>query len=300
MKTSGALEVRRCSTPAHLTVAHAIRVKVFVDEQHFTNEFDEQDDASDHFVLFSPEKEPIGTIRYFPPTGNLGRIAVLKEGRGMGAGRALVRALEDHVAHGRGKAGKFHGETNEVKITANSHCHTQNFYEKLGYKAEGEPFLEDNKPHIRVTKTIKIITLREISNLDTVTESALSATSTEQFVTLDGSVASDQRMELVDEFNNKPDVFCFLISTRAGGVGLNLTAANRAMDRAYRFGQTRDVNVYRLVGGGTLEELIYNRQQYKRSQMNMGYDGTAEKRIYTGVEGEKDRSLPDAGIRKEL
>ncbi|KAL8293046.1 hypothetical protein RQP46_000740 [Phenoliferia psychrophenolica] len=125
-----------------------------------------------------------------------------------------------------------------------------------------------------------------------------------KFVTLDGSVANDQRMELVDEFNNKPDVFCFLISTRAGGVGLNLTAANRvvifdpnwnpshdlqAMDRAYRFGQTRDVNVYRLVGGGTLEELIYNRQQYKRSQMNMGYDGTAEKRIYTGVEGEKDR-----------
>lgn len=38
------------------------------------------------------------------------------------------------------------------------------------------------------------------------------------------------------------------------------------MDRAYRFGQNRDVNVYRLIGAGTLEELIYNRQQSKRAQ----------------------------------
>ena len=73
-------------------------------------------------------------------------------------------------------------------------------------------------------------------------------------------------MEIVDKFNHSDDIFCFCVSTRAGGVGLNLTAASKvviidpswnpsndlqAMDRAYRFGQTKDVDVYRLIGAGT-------------------------------------------------
>ncbi|GAA5907695.1 hypothetical protein JCM6882_008950 [Rhodosporidiobolus microsporus] len=123
-----------------------------------------------------------------------------------------------------------------------------------------------------------------------------------KYLSLDGSVPQDDRMPLVDEFNDPDsDVFCFLISTRAGGVGLNLTAANRvvifdpnwnpshdlqAMDRAYRFGQRREVNVYRLIGAGTLEELIYNRQQYKRALASTAYDANAERRFYSGVEGE--------------
>ncbi|GAA5839010.1 hypothetical protein JCM11251_007852 [Rhodosporidiobolus azoricus] len=123
-----------------------------------------------------------------------------------------------------------------------------------------------------------------------------------RYLSLDGSVPQDDRMPLVDEFNDPAsDVFCFLISTRAGGVGLNLTAANRvvifdpnwnpahdlqAMDRAYRFGQRREVNVYRLIGAGTLEELIYNRQQYKRALASTAYDANAERRFYSGVEGE--------------
>ncbi|CDR48662.1 hypothetical protein NBRC10512_001376 [Rhodotorula toruloides] len=123
-----------------------------------------------------------------------------------------------------------------------------------------------------------------------------------EYIVLDGSTPQEDRMPLVDEFNDPhSEKFCFLISTRAGGVGLNLTAANRvvifdpnwnpahdlqAMDRAYRFGQTREVNVYRLIGAGTLEELIYNRQQYKRSIANTSYDASAERRLFTGVEGE--------------
>ncbi|BGP19952.1 hypothetical protein JCM10213_006729 [Rhodosporidiobolus nylandii] len=123
-----------------------------------------------------------------------------------------------------------------------------------------------------------------------------------KYLSLDGSTPQDDRMPLVDEFNDpESDVFCFLISTRAGGVGLNLTAANRvvifdpnwnpahdlqAMDRAYRFGQRRDVHVYRLIGAGTLEELIYNRQQYKRAIAAQAYDASAERRFYSGVEGE--------------
>ncbi|GAA5973582.1 hypothetical protein JCM11641_007134 [Rhodosporidiobolus odoratus] len=134
------------------------------------------------------------------------------------------------------------------------------------------------------------------------------------YLSLDGSTPQDERMPLVDEFNDEnSDVFAFLISTRAGGVGLNLTSANRvvifdpnwnpahdlqAMDRAYRFGQRREVNVYRLIGAGTLEELIYNRQQYKRAIASTAYDANAERRFYSGVEGEgKDEQGDLWGVR---
>jgi DNA excision repair protein ERCC-6-like 2 len=50
------------------------------------------------------------------------------------------------------------------------------------------------------------------------------------------------------------------------------------MDRAYRFGQTRDVHVYRLLGAGSLEELIYARQLYKQQQMAIGYQASVQTR----------------------
>ena len=50
------------------------------------------------------------------------------------------------------------------------------------------------------------------------------------------------------------------------------------MDRAYRFGQTRDVSVYRLLGAGSLEELIYARQLYKQQQMAVGYNASLQTR----------------------
>jgi len=49
------------------------------------------------------------------------------------------------------------------------------------------------------------------------------------FVRLDGSTPQTERMGIVDQFNTDPDVFAFLISTMAGGTGLNLTAANKVV-----------------------------------------------------------------------
>lgn len=121
-----------------------------------------KDPDSDHFVLFK-DGAPIGTIRYFPPLAKLGRLAVLKEGRGVGAGRLLCDALEEHLVHRRGKAGVAHALDSQVTIVANSQAHaqvslvrgrttckaliwlrscSQGFYAKLGYTAEGELFLE--------------------------------------------------------------------------------------------------------------------------------------------------------------
>ncbi|KAI0717768.1 P-loop containing nucleoside triphosphate hydrolase protein [Cerioporus squamosus] len=132
------------------------------------------------------------------------------------------------------------------------------------------------------------------------------------FVKLDGSTKQSDRMPMIDRFQEDPDIFIFLISTMAGGTGLNLTAANKvvifdpnwnpahdlqAMDRAYRFGQTRDVAVYRLLGAGSIEELIYARQVYKQQQMQVGYNASLQTRYFEGVQGDKSKQGELFGIR---
>ncbi|KAI9176009.1 ATP-dependent DNA helicase Hrp3 [Blastocladiella emersonii ATCC 22665] len=100
-----------------------------------------------------------------------------------------------------------------------------------------------------------------------------------KFQRLDGSVSAEQRKKAVDQFNapDSPD-FVFLLSTRAGGLGLNLTTADtviifdsdwnaandsQAMARAHRIGQTKTVHVYRLVSKNTIEEEIIERAKRK-------------------------------------
>ncbi|TLS25690.1 hypothetical protein PpBr36_07423 [Pyricularia pennisetigena] len=121
---------------------------------------------------------------------------------------------------------------------------------------------------------------------------------------LDGSLAIEERQQVVDDFNSDPQQFVFLISTKAGGVGLNITSANKvvifdphwnpswdlqAQDRAYRIGQTRDVDVFRLVSQGTIEEIVYARQIYKQQQANIGYNASSERRYFTGVQQDNSR-----------
>jgi len=89
------------------------------------------------------------------------------------------------------------------------------------------------------------------------------------YLLLTGSTAVDVRQSLVDEFNEDDSIPCFLLSTKAGGMGINLTAASvvilfdqdfnphndkQAQDRAYRIGQKRDVDVVRLITRNSIEE----------------------------------------------
>lgn len=121
---------------------------------------------------------------------------------------------------------------------------------------------------------------------------------------LDGAMTYEDRAKVVDDFNSDPQQFVFLISTRAGGVGLNITSANKvvvvdpnwnpsydlqAQDRAYRIGQHRDVEVFRLVSAGTIEEIVYARQIYKQQQANIGYNASVERRYFKGVQEKKDQ-----------
>ncbi|KAI0100119.1 P-loop containing nucleoside triphosphate hydrolase protein [Nemania sp. FL0031] len=123
---------------------------------------------------------------------------------------------------------------------------------------------------------------------------------------LDGSLSYEERQAAVDNFNCDPNQFIFLISTKAGGVGLNITSANKvvimdphwnpsydlqAQDRAYRIGQTRDVDVYRLISVGTIEEITYARQIYKQQQANIGYNASNERRYFKGVQHQSKGEL---------
>lgn len=95
---------------------------------------------------------------------------------------------------------------------------------------------------------------------------------------LTGATKVDDRIDLVDEFNENDKVKVFLISLKAGGTGINLTGAdvvihydpwwnlsaeNQATDRAYRIGQKKNVQVYKLITKNTIEEKIYELQQRK-------------------------------------
>ena len=95
---------------------------------------------------------------------------------------------------------------------------------------------------------------------------------------LTGSTKVDERIRMVDEFNENKDIKVFLISLKAGGTGLNLTGAdmvihydpwwnasaeNQATDRAYRIGQKNNVQVYKMITKNSIEEKIYELQQRK-------------------------------------
>lgn len=100
---------------------------------------------------------------------------------------------------------------------------------------------------------------------------------------MDGNTSIKERQNLVDEFNNNPDLHVFLLTTKVGGLGVNLTGANRviiydpdwnpstdvqARERAWRLGQRREVEIYRLMTAGTIEEKIYHRQIFKQFLTN--------------------------------
>ncbi|KAI9845572.1 MAG: hypothetical protein M1837_004669 [Sclerophora amabilis] len=129
---------------------------------------------------------------------------------------------------------------------------------------------------------------------------------------LDGSMNYEDRAKTVDDFNSDPEQFVFLISTKAGGVGLNIASANKvvivdpnwnpsldlqAQDRAYRIGQVRDVEVFRLVSAGTIEEIVYARQIYKQQQANIGYNASKERRYFKGVQKKTDQKGEIFGLQ---
>ncbi|THX74175.1 hypothetical protein D6D05_07080 [Aureobasidium pullulans] len=103
------------------------------------------------------------------------------------------------------------------------------------------------------------------------------------YLRMDGNTSIKDRQTLVDKFNKNPDLHVFLLTTKVGGLGVNLTGADRviiydpdwnpstdvqARERAWRLGQKREVEIYRLMTAGTIEEKIYHRQIFKQFLTN--------------------------------
>ncbi|KAF3064471.1 DNA repair protein rhp26 [Daldinia childiae] len=103
------------------------------------------------------------------------------------------------------------------------------------------------------------------------------------YLRMDGGTAIKDRQSLVDQFNNTPEIDLFLLTTKVGGLGVNLTGANRviifdpdwnpstdvqARERAWRLGQKKEVTIYRLMTAGTIEEKMYHRQIFKQFLSN--------------------------------
>ncbi|RGP75004.1 hypothetical protein FLONG3_5872 [Fusarium longipes] len=120
-----------------------------------------------------------------------------------------------------------------------------------------------------------------------------------------GSTTVEERQTLIDEFNDDPDIPVFLLTTGAGGTGINLTAANKvvifdqsdnpqddiqAENRAHRLGQKRDVEIIRLIATNTIEELIYKACQKKIELANK----------VTGAVADEDPSVAEQTLETEV
>ncbi|KAF0720057.1 Aste57867_589 [Aphanomyces stellatus] len=135
------------------------------------------------------------------------------------------------------------------------------------------------------------------------------------YVRLDGGTKVDDRLKLVQQFNQDASLGVFLISTKAGGLGLNITSATnvvvfdpswnpahdcQAQDRAYRIGQTKDVHVFRLITLGTIEEMIYARQLYKQHMTDTTLEGKDAPRYFEAIQGVKSQQGELFGLKNLL
>jgi SWI/SNF-related matrix-associated actin-dependent regulator 1 of chromatin subfamily A len=175
----------------------------------------------------------------------------------------------------------------------------------LGYKKNGD----------RALVFSQFTTLMDI--LETVLE-----TLDIRYMRLDGSTRMDIRQDMIDKFSSEQDITVFMLSTKAGGAGINLAAANKviifdsgfnpqddiqAENRAHRVGQTRDVDVVRLVTKATIEEQIHALGESKLALdervagegATAGEDKAAEKEGEKAVEKMFMETLKGETVKKE-
>ena len=115
-----------------------------------------------------------------------------------------------------------------------------------------------------------------------------------KYLRLDGNTPIASRQKMINDFNTG-DHFVFILTTKVGGLGVNLTGANRvvifdpdwnpstdtqARERSWRIGQDRQVTIYRLMTSGTIEEKIYHRQIFKQFLVNRVLKDPKQRRFF--------------------
>ena len=117
--------------------AKLIREQVFIQEQQIAveDEWDAEDAVSVHFVVYDQD-QPIATARLLQ-NNSVGRVAVLKSHRGVGIGKLLMQQIIQQAKHEQRKFLKL-----------SSQVYAMQFYTGLGFKVEGEQYLDCGIPHI--------------------------------------------------------------------------------------------------------------------------------------------------------
>ena len=141
------MTVKKINCLEDLKIAFDIRINVFVHEQDVPledelDEFDTLNGLCDHILVYYQDK-PVGTgrIRFLDEVGKLERICILKDYRKFGLGKAIIEALES-IAKNKGiKKFKLHAQTQ-----------AEGFYQRLGYTAVSDIFIEDGIPHLLMNK----------------------------------------------------------------------------------------------------------------------------------------------------
>ena len=151
---------------------------------------------------------------------------------------------------------------------------------------------------VRRTTSDRFVLISNLTTILDVFEAVLVAHQL-PLIRLDGSLAADKRQERVDRFNQDPSVFAFLLSSKAGGCGINLIGANRlilfdpdwnpaidaqALARVWRSGQQKPCYVYRFFAVGTLEEVCLGRQCSKAGLAGEIVDGDGDSRRFSSDE----------------
>ena len=116
-----------------------------------------------------------------------------------------------------------------------------------------------------------------------------------KYCRMDGNTPIKNRISMVNEFNHNDEIFVFLLTTKVGGLGVNLTGADRviiydpdwnpsvdaqARERSWRIGQKRNVTIYRLMTTGTIEEKIFHRQIFKTFLTNKILKDPRQRRFF--------------------
>lgn len=115
------------------------------------------------------------------------------------------------------------------------------------------------------------------------------------YLKMDGTTPIASRQPLIARYNEDKSIFIFLLTTKVGGLGVNLTGANRviiydpdwnpstdtqARERAWRIGQKQQVTIYRLLTAGSIEEKIYHRQIFKQFLTNRVLKDPKQRRFF--------------------
>ena len=136
MLNSASLTIRSGTWDQLSTEAKYIREQVFIEEQNIAaaDEWDEMDAVAQHFIVYY-DGQAVATARLLP-THSIGRVAVLKDYRGLGLGKQLMRKV---IECAQIQQRPF--------VTLSSQVHALGFYAALGFMAEGEVYLDCGIPH---------------------------------------------------------------------------------------------------------------------------------------------------------